>query len=266
MKRICLLASLLAWAASAWAWGPKGHDVTACIAECNLSPEAAAEVDRVLAGYSPVYWCNWLDSASHTPEYAYTKTWHYLDVEEGESLATTPRNEKGDLLTALHMLVDTLKSHELDPETEALHLKMLIHLMGDLHCPMHAGRLSDLGGNRTPVRFFGRETNLHSVWDSALPEAAHKWSYTEWQNQIDRLGEEEIAALAGGTLEEWYEETQRLCPEIYASAPEGSNLSYDYINKYTPVVERQFLKGGYRLAALLNEIYGWQAAEEQTAE
>ncbi len=68
MKKTILLAlSLLPWALPASAWGPKGHDVTACIAECNLTPEAAAEVDRVLNGYSPVYWSNWLDAASHTP-------------------------------------------------------------------------------------------------------------------------------------------------------------------------------------------------------
>ena len=64
---------------------------------------------------------------------------------------------------------------------------MLIHLVGDMHCPMHTGRLSDIGGNQRPVLMFGRKTNLHSAWDSAILEAGHKWSYTEWQEQIDRL-------------------------------------------------------------------------------
>ncbi|MEZ3443188.1 S1/P1 nuclease [uncultured Alistipes sp.] len=256
MKKTILLAlSLLPWALPASAWGPKGHDVTACIAECNLTPEAAAEVDRVLNGYSPVYWSNWLDAASHTPEYAYTKSWHYMDVDAGETRESTPRNPKGDILSALNELVRRLEGHDLPAEEEALCLKMLIHLMGDLHCPMHAGHLTDLGGNRVKVRFFGRDTNLHAVWDSSLPEWAHKWSYTEWQSQIDRLTDEEVAEITGGTLETWYDETQALCPEIYASTPEGANLSYDYVNKYAPLVERQLLKGGHRLAALLNEIY-----------
>lgn len=65
---------------------------------------------------------------------------------------------------------------------------MLIHLVGDMHCPMHLGRLSDLGGNRRPVRFFNRETSLHSVWDTNLPEAVHNWSYTEWK-EPDRPAE-----------------------------------------------------------------------------
>ena len=95
MKKTILLAlSLLPWALPASAWGPKGHDVTACIAECNLTPEAAAEVDRVLNGYSPVYWSNWLDAASHTPEYAYSKTWHYLNIDEGETLIAIQKREE----------------------------------------------------------------------------------------------------------------------------------------------------------------------------
>lgn len=47
--------------------GTKGHDVTAYIAECHLTPEAAQKIDKVLNGHSPVYYCNWMDIASHTP-------------------------------------------------------------------------------------------------------------------------------------------------------------------------------------------------------
>ena len=64
---------------------------------------------------------------------------------------------------------------------------MLIHLIGDMHCPMHAGRKQDRGGNGTTVKFFGKKSNLHSVWDSDLLESTHRWSYTEWQKQIDRV-------------------------------------------------------------------------------
>lgn len=133
---------------------------------------------------------------------------------------------------------------------------MLVHLVGDLHQPMHTGHLSDRGGNSVPVRFFGRESNLHAVWDSSLPEAAHKWSYTEWQNQLDRLTEEEVARIQSGTPFDWFEESNAICREIYVATSEGSDLSYDYIATYAPVIERQLLRGGHRLAGLLNEIYG----------
>ena len=133
---------------------------------------------------------------------------------------------------------------------------MLIHLVGDMHCPMHTGHLSDLGGNLRPVTMFTTPTNLHSIFDTSVPEAAHRWSYTEWQQQIDRLSREEIAEVQAGEPRDWVLETFGLCEEIYDYTPEGSKISYDYIAKYTPVIELQFLRGGLRLARLLNEIYG----------
>ncbi|WP_295991002.1 S1/P1 nuclease [uncultured Alistipes sp.] len=255
MKKALFILLCLVWALDALAWGQKGHDVTAYIAENHLTRKAARAVDRVLRGHSPVYYSNWLDNASHTPEYAYTKTWHYLNVDEGHTIETMPKCADGDVLTAVTTLRDKLAQGGLSPEEEETSLRMLIHLVGDMHCPMHAGRLSDRGGNRRPVLFFSTRTNLHSVWDSSLVEAAHKWSYTEWQQQIDRLSEEEVAAVQAGTPADWIAQTHAICEKIYAETPEGAKLSYDYIAAQAPVIEQQFLRGGLRLARLLNEIY-----------
>ena len=86
-------------------------------------------------------------------------------------------------------------------------------------------------------------------------EAAHKWSYTEWQNQIDRLSDDEATLIESGTPKEWFMETAELCKGIYEATPEGTNVSYDYIDRFTTLIEQQFVKGGHRLAKLLNEIY-----------
>ena len=93
---LCLLGTT-----RAQAWGPKGHDVVAYIAECNLTPEAAEKIDKILGGASMVYWANWLDSASHTPEYAYTATWHYANVDEGFTYETMTKNPDGDIVEAI---------------------------------------------------------------------------------------------------------------------------------------------------------------------
>ena len=255
MKRFWLFVLCAGSLQTALGWGQKGHDVTAYIAECNLTPEAAQEIDRVLDGHSPVYYANWLDSASHTPEYAYTRTWHYANIDEGYTYDTMPKEPAGDVVAAVNDLVAELKSKELSAEKEAEALKMLIHLVGDMHCPMHAGRLSDIGGNLRPVLMFGKKTNLHSAWDTAIPEAARKWSYTEWQEQIDRLTDDEAMLIQAGEPYDWLKETHAICVGIYEDSPEGTKISYDYVYKYTPVIELQFLRGGYRLARLLNEIY-----------
>jgi len=255
MKKFWALLLCAGFLQSAFGWGQRGHDVRAYIAECNLTPEAAQQVDRALGGHSPVYYANWLDNASHTPEYAYTRTWHYANIDEGYTYATMSKEPAGDVVKAVTELVERLQSGTLSAEKETEALKMLIHLVGDMHCPMHAGHRSDLSGNRIPVTFFGRPTNMHSVWDTSLPEAAHKWSYTEWQNQLDRLSDDEATLIESGTPEEWFMESVELCRTIYGETPEGANLSYDYVERFTPIVERQFLKGGHRLAKLLNEIY-----------
>lgn len=255
MKRLLLILSLITLSLPTFAWGPKGHDVVAYVAECHLSKRAAAQLDELLGGYSPVYWANWLDNASNTPQYRYTKTWHYMNIDEGKDIETMEREPKGDLLTALEGIIAGLKSHKLSRENESLYVKMLIHLIGDLHCPMHAGRKTDLGGNRIKVRYFGKESKLHSVWDSSIVESAHRWSYSEWQQQCDRLSKEEAERVCQGSITDWFRETVEICRDVYASSPEGSNLSYDYVAKYSPVVEQQLVRGGHRLAAILNEIY-----------
>ncbi|EKC51828.1 S1/P1 nuclease, partial [human gut metagenome] len=65
----------------------------------------------------------------------------------------------------------------------------------------------------------------------------------------------EAEAIAAGTPAEWAAETCGVCQQVYEATPEGANLSYDYVAAQTPVVEQQFLRGGLRLARLLNEIY-----------
>lgn len=255
MKKLLILIACLCASRSVMAWGQKGHDVTAYIAECHLMPQAAANIDKVLQGHSLVYYANWLDNASHTPEYAYTKTWHYLNIDEGKTFETMPRNPQGDVVTAVESILEKIRKGGMTPEEERIQLIMLIHLIGDMHCPMHAGRLSDLGGNRRPVSFFGKESNLHSAWDSALLEAAHRWSYTEWQQQLDFLPIKEVTEIQAGSPEEWIKETQAICSEIYDKTPEGTKISYDYVAQAAPIIEKQLLRGGYRLARLLNDLY-----------
>lgn len=256
MRRVFMLLLATSFTLSASAWGPKGHDVVASVAENHLSKRALKRIEAVLDGESMVYVANWLDNASHTPEYAYTKTWHYVNVEPSEgSYAESQREPKGDVVTAVNAIVERLKSGELTREEERAELMMLIHLVGDMHCPMHAGHKSDRGGNGTQVTYFGKSKNLHSVWDSDIVESAHRWSYTEWQKQIDRLNPKQCRAIVQGTPNDWIEECVAIADDVYRNSATGANLSYDYVAHYASVVEQQLLKGGLRLAALLEEIY-----------
>ena len=240
---------------TAGAWGQKGHDVTCAIAEKHLTKKAAKEINRILDGKSIIYWANWLDNASHTPEYAYTKTWHYKDIDPEETYETVVPCETGDVVTAINAQVAALKSGTLNPEAEALALKILVHLVGDIHCPMHAGYKFDLGGNKHQIQYFKSGKNLHSIWDTDLVESAHKWTYSEWVYQIDRADKAAVKEICAGTPDDWCKQTHEIAVSIYDRTPVGAKLSYDYISESVPIIEQQFLRGGLRLASLLNDIF-----------
>ena len=256
MRKILFICLAMLAPTLASAWGQKGHDVVAYIAEKHLSKRTLKRVTEVLDGNSLVYVANWMDNASHTDEYAYTKTWHYVNVDPDEgSYNNSTKATSGDVVTAINGIVDRIKSGTLTAEQERAELMMLIHLVGDMHCPMHAGMKSDRGGNGTKVKYFGKQRNLHSVWDSEIVESAHRWSYSEWQQQVDRASRKEQKAIAQGCPNDWIEETVLLARDIYATSSTGENLSYDYVAHYAPVVEQQLLKGGIRLAKILEELY-----------
>lgn len=259
MTRKILIAGLMAMTTlQALPWGQKGHDTTAFIAEQHLTPATKVAVEKLLEGKSIVYYSNWLDNASHTPEYDWTKTWHYKNIDADKTYENAPLNDKGDVVRAIYQQTQVLTDPDCSySESERqLALKIIIHLLGDIHQPMHMGRLSDLGGNGHRVAYFDRSSNLHSVWDTSLPESAHKWSYTEWQNQIDRLPQEKvIGIIAGGNPDSWGKETYNVASEVYENTPENLKIEYNYIARWTPTIEMQFLKGGLRLADLLNSIF-----------
>lgn len=251
------IAALMALSAvvGAHAWSQKGHDVTAYIAEKHLNPAARAAVDSIFDGMSLVYWANWLDNASHNMDHAYTKTWHYKNIDAGVPYDQAPLNPKGDVVTAIYGQIEVLSDPSASKADKHLALRILVHCMGDMHQPMHMGHLSDLGGNKVPVKYFDRKTNLHSIWDSSLVESAHKWSYSEWQEQIDRLSPEQEAAETAGTVDDWARETHDIATGVYKYFQPGIKVMYNPIAQWTPTIERQLLRGGLRLAHILNTIF-----------
>ena len=241
---------------SAFGWGQKGHDTVAYIAQQHLTPTTQEAIDSLLDGYSIVYWANWLDNASHTADYEYTKTWHYKNIDADKTYENAPKIKEGNIVDAIYDQVNILKDSTLSKEDRSLALKMVVHFLGDIHQPLHMGHASDKGGNYHNVKFFKNGTNLHTIWDTNLPEASHNWSHTEWQVEIDRLSpQKQLEIVKGGNPDIWGKETYEICAEIYESTPLSTNIEYDYISKWTPTVELQFERGGLRLADILNSIF-----------
>lgn len=255
LKALCLGAAIVAGTTEALSWGQKGHDVTCAIAQKHLSPKARKQVTALLDGKSPVYWANWMDNASHTKQYSFTSTWHYKNIDAEETYENAQVNRKGDVVLIIPSQIEVLKSKTSSLDDKKLAMRMLVHLVGDIHCPMHMGHKSDRGGNKWQLQYFGKGTNLHSIWDSSIIESAHKWSYDEWVKEIDTVSPKEVRAITAGSVNDWGKETYAITCQIYESTPVGSKLSYDYVSQWTPTIEQQLLRGGLRLAAILNEIY-----------
>ena len=123
-----------------------------------------------------------------------------------------------------------------------------------MHCPVHV----DYTGLNIwfNVKFFGKKTTYHALWDSRLINEKHHWHYTEWQQQLDRCSKEEKAKIAAGTPREWFHETAVDCRYLYDIVKPDDELGPDYLNANIELAEKQILKAGYRLARVLNELFG----------
>lgn len=259
IKKVLVLVLLaqIAFNTTSFGWGSKGHDIIVEIATRHLTPKAKRAVTEILDGKSLVYYSSWMDQIRSIPQYKHTSPYHYVNVDKGEDYTPTKIENGGDVYTAVMESLAVLANKEITCDsTLKFHLKSLIHFVGDMHCPMHAGRKSDLGGNKFPIKWFGKETRLHSIWDSAIIESSKSWSYSEWVDNID-FGSEKanFNRYTKTSPLEWMEETVYVAQGVYKGVKVGGNYSYDYINANYPILEEQLRKAGYRLASLLNSIF-----------
>lgn len=257
MKKILLLTIALVglFSQNAYGWGNEGHDAVAYIAECNLNKKAKKTIENYLGNHSIVYYASWMDYYRTTPEYKHTSIWHMARVDENLKYTDAVRNPKGDAVSALEESIEMLKNYkQLDDSTVAVRLKYIIHLTGDMHCPAHV----DYPGINIwfNVKFFGGTNTYHAVWDSYLINEIHRWHYTEWQQQLDRCTPEEKAAMAAGTPRDWFNQTAADCRYIYDEVKPEQELGVDFVNANIGLAEKQILKAGYRLANILNELFG----------
>ncbi len=235
------------------AWGHTGHNAIAYIAECHLTDKARRNIERYL-DHSIVYYAVWMDKYRATPQYANTTYWHMASVNEDLYYTDDVRDPRGDAVSELENAISTLKAYKtLDDSTVIVNLKYVIHIVGDMHCPVHV-RYPGIPG--FSVKLNGKEAKYHTLWDSTIIDTNHSWSYTEWQQQLDRCSPKEINEIAKGSPRDWFHETAVDCKIIYDWAKADSDLGRDFLNTAIPLGESQILKAGYRLASVLNELFG----------
>ena len=262
MKRILFksawLVVFVAFAQSVFAWGTTGHRVVAEIAQRHLSRKARKELRKLIGDERLAFWANWPDfiKSDTTGKWKATSKWHYVDLPGHigkEDFVKELKELKGEnLYTQISAMAAQLKDKKLPLEQRQIALRFLIHLIGDLQQPLHVGRDEDQGGNKIIVQWFERKTNLHAVWDEVLVDF-QQYSYTEYATVLDVAGKDQIEQWQNSPLEEWFYESHVLADKIYDLTPTDSKLSYRYNYIFAGDLNNQLLKGGVRLAKILNE-------------
>ncbi len=291
------------------AWWCEGHQIVALIAEHHLTPSALAGVNALLKG-QPIdpslrRFCQsedlmadastWADDAKKTEQ---TGTWHYMDIPLSQKHGDVEQwckpvgpvvngqERAGCILSALRYNLNVLHDDKESDLEKAKALRYLIHLVGDLHQPLHTTANNDQGGNCTPIQFFAdpKITNLHSVWDgmivnnSILPKGS---SIPNEANALDaKFGSKfKDWTKHGIDFDKWVKESHEISEKVVYGKleprvnPEPFNqreTCKDHTERYTsehlkidaayqsaavPVIEERLAKAGYRLAEVLNQIW-----------
>lgn len=252
MKKSLLSLLFIGLVFSAFGWGATGHRAISLIADQHLNKKARLAIEKILQGQPLAMTGTWMDEIRSDSLYDYAETWHYTTIEDHETYEQSKKNHKGDIIEALERIMETLKSKKLSAKEEAEQLKMLIHLIGDIHQPLHVGR-NDQGGNSIKVSWFGSGSNLHRVWDSEMIDGS-KLSYTELANAWPKADATRIKTLQGASVREMAREAMTYRTQIYAYG--NGKLGYEYNYRNFSTVLEQVQKAGIRLAGLLNQIYG----------
>lgn len=273
---LTVLVSAMGISIQALAWGATGHRIVGEVAQKHLTVKAAAAVKDILNSRGLPDVANWADDIRSDDSYAAVAPFHYADVAAGfESYGAAPKNPKGDVVVAINLLTEYLKTGNsaafdkvpaFPKVTKEQALKLLVHFVGDVHQPLHAGDPADHGGNNVRVYFMNThtESNLHSVWDTDIIDYT-KLSYTEYANFIDHPSKSDLAAWGSLNPADWDSEGVAFRTQIYIYPDKQPSvtgpvkamplISYVYIYKNRGLMETRLLQGGIRLANLLNSIF-----------
>jgi len=235
-----------------------GHRIVGEIADSYLSPSAKKEIQKILGTESIAMGSNWPDFIKSDPAYKYLDVWHYVDFERnisfGQMKFVLEKDTSANAYNKLNFLITELKKKALPLDKKQMYLKLLIHIIGDIHQPLHVGYSDDRGGNDVKVSWFNEPSNLHSVWDAKLIDY-QQLSYTEYTKAINYSTLAQRQLWVKGGLLAWLWDSYQIAESLYRDVKTGDKLSYRYNFGHIGTLNKQLLKGGVRLAEVLNKIF-----------
>lgn len=250
MKKTVLFGLLLCASINTWAWGEKGHKMVAQIAKKCLDKSIIDSVQFYLGKMSFKRASVWMDEVRKDSEYDFMKPWHYINIEKDSAYK---KNNEENAVNEIEKAIAVLKRKgPRNKDTVANALRIIFHLIGDLHQPLHAGYAEDKGGNHIDVDYFGQATNLHRVWDTHIIER-EKIRLKDCYTVANSLTNEEGQNLQTINIAGWMLESRALLPGAYDF--EKRIITRAYVEKNKEIIKKQLVKAGIRLAAVLYQTF-----------
>jgi len=253
MRKLILLLFGCLLMVDGFGWGATGHRATGLIAEQYLNAKAKKRIRQILGQESLAMVSTWMDEIRSDSTYNYATDWHWTTIPDGGSYEEVESNPDGKVVMMIEKFTKELKSGKISAMQQVEYLKMLVHMIGDIHQPLHVGKPGDRGGNDIKVKWAGNDSNLHRVWDSDMIDDT-KLSYTEFAQSLIKPSAETIKKWQQASVREWAKESMSLRPQVYNIGKGSLGYRYSYVN--LPSVHERILQAGVRIAAILNKIYG----------
>lgn len=271
MKRfilLCAIASMLC--TSAYGWGRREHAVVAKIAENHLTPKAKEYLHKYMHRRSLVYYSCYADDyqplyidlgwqpSNYKRQAMFPHTFvvdkdckPYRDIRKGDEYV------KNCLYYIDTWSKELKKRHsKMNDSIRMTHIALIVHAMGDMHCPVHIRYPHDSSLGVYKVKYDKKSKDFHRLWDADLIGPTHSIrSYNDFARYIDICSEQEIAELCQGGIFDWGEDAARTALPLRAYKPNEEIASKDFKKAHLDTGEQLLRKAGYRLAKVLNDIF-----------
>ena len=256
-SRIYFSLLLLALSAPAAGWGPQGHRVAGHLTEIYLDAHTRSVIRDLLGDESLADASTWPDRMRGDPSEFWQRQagpWHYVTVPAGQVYADTRPPRRGDAVTALNRFRETLEDPRASRADRQLAFRFALHIIQDLHQPLHVGNGKDRGGNDVKVIAGGKQSNLHRVWDSTILASAGR-SDSAWVRRLREPAGGQRLRWAEQGVDTWLSESASLRDRLY---PPSQHIGEDYLEHWLPTVEQRLQQAAVRAAAWFESVLGGQ--------
>ncbi len=260
LKKWVFIITLFYLPLQSMAWGAMGHRIVGGIAESYLTNKAKKNISKILGNETVALASTWADFIKSDPNYKYLNSWHYVDFDSNLTYKafsdSLQRDTAVSAFTKTNFIIEELSNKNLAADKKLMYLRLLIHVIGDLHQPLHVSKNGTNGGNDVKVDWFNNPSNLHRVWDEQLVEF-QGLSYTEYINAINFTTKQQRNEWQGQQMSQWLYDSYQISNELHKEIKQpNQKLSFQYSFNHLQTVNDQLLKGGVRLAGILNQIFG----------